>query len=53
MKAETKLQYFDIYLHYINILEYAEIAGSAPKSMILNIKSHSKTGVLKLWTSTF
>ena len=41
MKPETKLQYFDIQLHNKNILEYAQIARSALKSMILNIKGHS------------
>ena len=43
MKPEAKLQYiFDIYLHNKNTLEYAKIAGSAPKSMILYIKGRSK-----------
>ena len=39
---ETKLQHFDIYLHNRNILKYTQIAGSAPKSMILFIKGRSK-----------
>ena len=47
MKPETKLQYFDIlYLHNKNILEYAEIVRSAPKSMILNIRGCSSKYIL-------
>ena len=43
MKPETKLQYFDIYAHNKNILdfEYVQIAGSTTKSRILYIKCRS------------
>ena len=52
----TKLQCFDINLHYKNtlVLEYAQIAGSPPKSMILYIRGRSNGHIFRfLWTKKF
>ena len=40
---ETKLQYFDIYLHNKNILEYALLLVGSGRFMIFHIESHSST----------
>ena len=42
MMPETKLQYFDIYLHNKNILEYAQIEGIGPRFIIFDIEGHSR-----------
>ena len=38
MKNEVPFYNIFMYLYNKNILEYAQIAGSAPKSMILNVE---------------
>ena len=40
-KLETKLQYFDIYLHNKNILEYAQIVVGTGRFVIFHIEGHS------------
>ena len=41
MKPEVRFCNIFMYLYNKNILEYAQIARSGPKSMILYIESHS------------
>ena len=41
-KLETKLQYFDIYLHNKNILEYGLLLVGSGRFMIFHIKGRSK-----------
>ena len=41
MKPEVPFYNIFMYLYNKNILEYAEIVGSEPKSMILNIEGHA------------
>ena len=40
-KLETKLQYFDIYLHNKNILEYGLLLVGSGRFMIFHIEGHS------------
>ena len=40
-KLETKLQYFDIYLHNKNILEYASLLVRSGRFMIFHIEGPS------------
>ena len=41
MKPEVRFYIIFMYLYNKNILEYAQIAQSEPKSMILNIEGRS------------
>ena len=45
MRMEEAFYNISVYLSNKNYLEYAQIARSEPKSMILNIESHSSIEV--------
>ena len=48
MKPEVRFYNIFIYMYNENILEYAQIAGSEPKNMILNIEGRSNNYLIDI-----